>query len=552
MFIPTRRLPVLLEVLLLVLVVTGPLRGQTALTERPTSSVFGTGSSMLDETERNPLTGRTVDDLRDPRLRDRLDVAEVGRLAEGAIDPDRYMVGPGDRFLFLVTGPTEVEAPVAVDPEGRLYLPYVGVVDVGGQSLTEARARVEEAAMTVYSNVTLDLVLIALREFKVHVTGAVHLPGSYPATAVTRVSELVEMAGGVLEGASLRRVELLRGDEPVYVDLAGFALGGRLDRNPTVTDGEVVRVPVRVHTVYVSGAVENPGAYDPLPGERLSSLIDALGGLAGNVDSTAVLRSSFTTPTETVETTFAFVPGGGDAHDPVVADGDRFFFRERPDFLRSAEVFVYGAVKFPGRYPIPVEGASLRDVIARSGGITARANLAAAHVQRPIERFVARRGTVVATDDIFDRELVDEQRADLDADSAFVAVDFPAVFAGEAPPVIVRDGDIVHIPEDRYEVRVLGKVKAPGVYPYDPERSVSSYIDLAGGYDKDADKGRTRMGRFAGAPMARAGGGDDVSSGAVIYVPANERKSFMERLRETTGVVAGVASLVVLVDRLTE
>jgi len=550
--IPIRRLPISLRILLPLLVIGVTASAQTSLTERPTSSPFGTGTELFEETERGSLTGRALEESTDPRLRDPLEVVEVGRLPEGAIDPDHYVVGPGDRFLFLVTGPTEVEAPVVVDPEGRVYLPYVGVVDVGGVTLTEARERIDEAAMKVYSNVTLDLVLTALRQFKVHVTGAVRRPGSYPATAVTRVSELVEMAGGILEKASVRRVELRRGDDLRFVDLAGFALGGRLERNPTVTDGEVVRVPMRMHTVYVSGAVENPGAYDPLPGERLSSLISALGGLAANVDSSAVLRSSFTSTTETVETTFAYVPGGGEAHDPLLADGDRFFFRERPDFLRSAEVFVYGAVRFPGRYPIPVDGASLRDVVARAGGATARANLAAAHVQRPIERFVAGRSVVEASDEVFDRQLVDEQRADLEADSAFVAVDFRELLAGEGPPVIVRDGDIVHVPEERYEVRVLGQVKAPGVYPFDPDRSVSSYIDLAGGYDKDADKGRTRMGRFAGAPMARAGGGDDVTSGSVIFVPTNERKSLLERIRETTTIVAGVASLVVLVDRLTE
>jgi protein involved in polysaccharide export with SLBB domain len=60
--------------------------------------------------------------------------------------------------------------------------------------------------------------------------------------------------------------------------------------------------------------------------------------------------------------------------------------------------------------------------------------------------------------------------------------------------IALENGDTIVVPFRQYFVFVTGAVKAPGRYPYMPERTVEYYINLAGGRDKLLNNGRgTRM-----------------------------------------------------------
>ncbi len=470
-------------------------------------------------------------------------------LPEGPVDPHEYRVGPGDVLLFVVSGAAEVLEEIPIDPEGRVFVPNVGVVDVAHRTLESTRETIRGRAGEIYSNVTIDVLLARMRQFKVHVVGAtsVMFPGSYPATATTRVSEAVAMAGGLTEGASGRRVRMHTASGTVEADIVGFVLTGRLDLNPHVVDGAVIEVVPRTESVLLSGEVQHPGNYEPLPGERLSEMLSAVGGFTAAADSHRVVLSRFVSHRETEERTFAYVPGGDDASDPILLDGDRVYVRPIPDWHRGAEVFVYGAVQRPGRYPISPAGTPLSTVVAMAGGVTVRANLDQGHVMRPREKPTP--PSVELSDILENRDDVELQTA---VDSILVASDFRAALMGrdDDEDVMLYDGDVVQIPEDRAEVRVIGRVRAPGSYAYVPGRDVGDYVALAGGYDKDADKGRTRVAPFFGGPLRKARDDDDVRSGTVIHVPTKEKISTWQRAREATALVVQIASLVVLVDRL--
>lgn len=474
----------------------------------------------------------------------------AGELSEGPLDPDLYRVGPGDRFQLIVWGAANFTLQLVIGPEGSVFVPNVGVLDLRDRTLAQTRTLVQEAVLDVYSNVEVEMLLTARRRFKVYVIGAVRWPGSYSATATTRVSDIIGRAGGPLDHASRRRIHLrFTGGEEVPVDLAAYELVGSLRMNPFVSDGAVINVPYRASSVLISGTVFNPGTFEPLPGERLSELLAAVGGLRPGVDSTRVTLSRFVTPTTTSETTFHYGPNTGDAFDPALKDGDRFFFRSVPDWHRNAEVFVYGEVMRPGRYAIGIDGTPVGEVLERAGGVTSRAALSQATIRRPPARLIPPPESVSPTMFGVDRGSYEYAAAQAALDTVLVACDFEAVAKGDSTGVLLQDGDIVQIPRDRGEVRVVGLVRRPGSYPHAPDRPVSYYVDLAGGYDKEADKGRTRLSRFEGGPL-RAPDGAEVRTGAVIYVPPKERKSLFQQTREAVGFIVQLASIVVIVDSL--
>ena len=467
--------------------------------------------------------------------------------------PTATRLAPGTASSSSSGARAEFDYEVALGPEGELFVPNVGVLYLGDRSLADARELVREAVLKVFTNVKVDLILTGLREFKVHVVGAIQKSGAYPATAVSRVSQMLELAGGLLETASLRAIHIRdRNGEESIVDFVAYNLTGRLEMNPYVGDGHVIEVPRRVRSSLISGAVVNPGVYEPIPGERLSDLLIAIGGLRPSVDSSRVTVSRFVGVSTTEERTFAFRPGGGELADPEVRDGDRYFFRERTNWHRSAEVHVQGEVVRPGRYPISLSGARLRDVIEMAGGFTAEASLTQSHILRLRERWTPPpfEPTSDATD--ADRAALDYVMANEALDSVLVVCDFVSLFRDsvEAENVVLRDGDIIQVPEDRNEVRVIGRVRSPGSFPYQEGITVGDYINIAGGFDKDADKGRTRVARFSGGPMAKVGGDDLVPSGAVIFVPAKDRRGYLERTRALTAILLQVASIIVIVNNL--
>jgi protein involved in polysaccharide export with SLBB domain len=130
----------------------------------------------------------------------------------------------------------------------------------------------------------------------VTVQGDVAHPGRYPLAGNMRASDLIRSAGGLLRSANpetgaLTHYVLNEGGglgapvstENVNINLAE-ALAGETKENVVLRAGDVLTVPERAGwrdigaSVTVRGEVRNAGAYGIRPGERLSSVLQRVGG----------------------------------------------------------------------------------------------------------------------------------------------------------------------------------------------------------------------------------------------------------------------------------
>lgn len=390
---------------------------------------------------------------------------------EGAIDPARYIVGPGDRLLVELWGLRDQSQVVEVNPEGRLVVPSIGIVEAGGQTLAALRGALEAKIHAVYPRLHGSITLQRPRTFLVHVTGAVVRPGTYRATAVERVSAIIPQAGGVLPSGSLRRVEIRRaGARAIVADLVGFDLLGHTDGDPTLLDGDTIYVPPRSCTVEVSGAVRRPGRYE-LTGKRDLSELLALAGGASAQASTALPWRLTTRGAGDARVARSITPKS----DPSLRDGDEVHIPELVDLRRV--VIVEGAVVGPPdplrrvsddtppndqtlhtprerevRVPF-VDGDGIRDLITKVHGLEPWADGRSAYVLRPQPDGSRRR----------------------------LPVDVSAVVAGQAPELAIRAGDTLVVPSRRESVLVGGAVQHPGLYQFNPELHPLDYVNLAGG-----------------------------------------------------------------------
>ena len=227
--------------LLLPLLLIVPVRA-SAQTERPFQTVPSTYEDAYDDMRRMPTV--------------KMQEGEPIPL-EGPVDREKYILGPGDHVDVSVWG---VEPPIIndlyVSAEGRLLIPPVGAVEVGGISLAEAESKVVEAMKEYFGpQMRTTLTLLNPRRFRAYAAGAVKFPGAYKVTALDRVNDLLRAAGGIRAGASRRGVKLYDRDRVLIgeVDLLQYQSLGLQEHNPRVPDGGIVEVPAIGDYVMLSG-----------------------------------------------------------------------------------------------------------------------------------------------------------------------------------------------------------------------------------------------------------------------------------------------------------
>ncbi len=164
---------------------------------------------------------------------------------EGAVDPDRYRLAPGDRLALSIWGATDLMIELMVAADGGLIAPSVGVLQVNGKTLTQARELLRARAATPYPHSEISLPLVRPAMIRVPVTGLVAAPGTYELIATFRLADLIEVAGGCLEGADTRGIRILSRttQEEHSGDLLTWATDGVEQGNPILLSGDRVHVP---------------------------------------------------------------------------------------------------------------------------------------------------------------------------------------------------------------------------------------------------------------------------------------------------------------------
>lgn len=107
-----------------------------------------------------------------------------------------------------------------------------------------------------------DVVSISERTMQVNVVGQVTRPGPQMLPIGSGIAQAVAAAGGVTATSALHEVVLKPAEGPERrIDLYSILVGGKLDQNITLGNGDTVLVPESRAKVAVLGAVKTPGYY---------------------------------------------------------------------------------------------------------------------------------------------------------------------------------------------------------------------------------------------------------------------------------------------------
>jgi polysaccharide export outer membrane protein len=169
--------------------------------------------------------------------------------APGLVDPNQYMIGPGDTLQIFVWRNAELSTTVPVRPDGNISTPLVDSMVAVGKSPSQL-ARDMEAVLGEYVRSPKVNVIVAqaVSTFsQVKVVGQVAKPQSVPYRAGMMVLDVILQAGGLGQYAAGNRAKIVRTENgkqhEIPVKLDRLVNQGDLRQNMPLKPGDVLVVP---------------------------------------------------------------------------------------------------------------------------------------------------------------------------------------------------------------------------------------------------------------------------------------------------------------------
>ncbi|UCH62361.1 MAG: SLBB domain-containing protein [Fidelibacterota bacterium] len=285
-----------------------------------------------------------------------------GTALERTIVPSDYLVGPGDRFIISILSSEPYLEIMTITPTGDIVIPEIGVLSVAGLSAEEARQRILVYLKEIFPSYKATCVLYGIRGIRVSVTGAVKRPGFREVTQLSRLTDLLDVAGGVQPNAVLHRIRLIRDSEEERVlDLTSYYHEGDLSQNLYLKAGDQVIVPygeITSDLVLVRGLGTGVTYQAIKPGETLASLMKRIahGKNADRGDVTLQRQQGADQPEQRVVPADQF-------SSTTLQPGDVLYINT------IAEIAVVGEVRAAGRFAFQ-PGLTADDYVVLAGGIT--------------------------------------------------------------------------------------------------------------------------------------------------------------------------------------
>jgi polysaccharide biosynthesis/export protein len=176
-----------------------------------------------------------------------------------------YPLGPGDVLRIQVFQNPDLTTETRVSETGVITFPLIGNVEVGGLGVAQAEKKVAGALKGggFVRQPQVNIIVLQMRGNQVSVLGQVNRPGRFPLETVSRVSDMLAMAGGATPTGDDSAIVIgMREGKPFrkVIDIPALYLGEQSDDDIILAGGDVIYVH-RAPVFYIYGEAQRPGAY---------------------------------------------------------------------------------------------------------------------------------------------------------------------------------------------------------------------------------------------------------------------------------------------------
>ena len=458
---------------------------------------------------------------------------------------------------------------------GDAYKKAVRVIRKSGRELQVYNVDEQEFAafpMDDGDQVSVDSVLQRF-ENRVEIRGAVYRAGLYQLDGgMNTVKQLIQKSEGVRGDAFLNRAILDREREDLEHEIIQVDVKGIL--NGTVADiplqkNDVLYIP-SIHdlkeeaTLTIHGEVANPGTYLYSDNMTVEDLVLQAGGLLESASTTKVevarrvknpKSSQFS---QVVGESFAFdlkdgfLTGEG-SENFHLQPFDEVYIRKSPAYHKQQNVVVGGEVLFSGSYALSKKNERLSNLIEKAGGVTPDAYVRGARLIRQMteDEKNRREATLRMARSGSGKDSISVDMLDL-SDFYSVGINLEKALArpGGDDDLVLREGDMLYVPEYVSTVKINGAVMYPNTVTYKEGEDLKYYINQAGGFANNAKKKKAFVVYMNGTvSRLKTRNSKAIEPGCEIIVPSKDKRNRMSPA-EMLSIGTSTASLATMIATL--
>lgn len=367
--------------------------------------------------------------------------------------PQNYVLGPGDVVNVDVWGASQENVSETISPDGTITIENIGVIQLGGLSVSQAKARLKRVLGPRYQGSKIDLTVGQTRTITVSVIGEVKMPGTFTMSAFATVYNALYMAGGPNEIGTLRNVKVYRNGKLISnVDVYDFLLNGRLTGDVRLHDNDVITVGPYESLVNITGKVKRPMFYEMKKTESAATLVNYAGGFTGDAYTKAIRINRKAGAGYSV-----FSVGEFDMNTFKLMDEDSVSVDSTIVRYQNM-VEIKGAVFRPGMYHVGGDISTVKALVEAAAGLT--------------EGAIGQHAVM--------------HRMKVDRTLEVQSVDIVGILEGTVPDVPLRNEDVIYVAsrdenETLKTVSINGEVHYPGTYKFAENESIEDLILQAGG-----------------------------------------------------------------------
>ena len=392
--------------------------------------------------------------------------------------PQNYRLGPGDAVNVDIWGASQESITETISPDGTITIEDIGVIQLGGLSVSQAKAKLRRELGPRYQNSKIELTLGQTRTITVSVMGEVKTPGTYTMSAFATVYNALYMAGGPNDIGTLRNVKVFRNGRLLSnVDVYDFLLNGKLTGDVRLQDNDVITVSPYEALVNITGKVKRPMFYEMKKTESAATLLRYAGGFTGDAYTKAIRINRKAGPQYSV-----FSVGEFDLADFKLMDEDSVSVDSTLNRYQNM-VEIKGAIFRPGMYHVGGQITTVKALVEAADGLT--------------ENAIGQHAVM--------------HRMKADRTLKMQSLDITGILEGTVPDVELKNEDVIFIAsreEEKFDqtITIHGEVNYPGVYRYASDETVEDLVLQAGGLTNAASLAKVDVSRRIVEPEATEAG----------------------------------------------
>ncbi len=434
------------------------------------------------------------------------------------------------------------------------------------------RKIIKEVSLDEFRNSTLrdgDLInvdaILDGYENKLEIVGAVYRPGNYAFTEGVTIKDLISKASGIRQSASLDKGIIIRSkDDGISKEAIPFVLSDIMSgqANMVLKKNDVVRIFdtkafASETKFFISGAVNNPGDFPYVENLTVSDLIVLAGGFSLGADKGVidVFRKVIDNNFETLSESFKVNLSDENGSEPfLLQPNDRVAVRSLKGIADNKRVTIQGEVNFPGAYTVSKKNERISDLVSRAGGLSPYAFVNGG--------VLIRRNPYFKENDPIDITLDNSNvsgASRLNNQQEYsVGIDLQEILEDgykSKSDLILEDGDKLIIPSVQETIKIEGRVIQPSLVKFDKNLTLRDYIEKSGGFADRAHRRKTYV-IYPNGDIATSSNFlffrnyPKIRAGAIVIVPTKPEPKNRISLQEGVGILSGIATLGLLVDRI--